>query len=64
MGEKGSERPRQGAGPDAGELARALDHVQAALRGLQFGEVTVSIQDGVVVQVERIERTRLRRPRG
>jgi hypothetical protein len=41
---------------------RALDHVQAALVGMQYGQVTVVVQDGLIVQVERTERTRL--PKG
>jgi hypothetical protein len=36
-------------------------HVEDALRGLQFGSVTLLVQDGVVVQVERIERKRYQR---
>ena len=36
----------------------AWSQIQAALRGLRFGQVTISIQDGVIVQIERIERTR------
>ncbi|OAI46795.1 hypothetical protein AYO44_10695 [Planctomycetaceae bacterium SCGC AG-212-F19] len=63
MGEKPPERARPSAAGDDAELDRALEHVKAALRGLSFGAVTVNIQDGVVVQVERIERTRLRRAR-
>ncbi len=38
-----------------------LRHIEAALRGLQFGSVTVTVQDGVVVQIERTEKTRLGR---
>ena len=38
-----------------------LEHVRRALVGLQFGEVSIIVQDGVVVQVERIERKRFRR---
>ena len=38
----------------------ALDRIREALSGLQFGTVTVVIQDGVVVQVERTEKFRLR----
>jgi hypothetical protein len=38
---------------------RALDHVQAALIGMEYGQVTVIVQDGLIVQVERTERTRL-----
>lgn len=37
-------------------------HVEDALRGLEFGSVTLLVQDGVVVQVERTERKRYQRP--
>lgn len=37
-----------------------LVQIEGALRGLRFGQVTISVQDGVIVQIERIERTRLR----
>ncbi len=36
-----------------------LDRIGDALRGLRFGTVTVIVQDGVVVQVDRTERLRL-----
>lgn len=32
-----------------------------ALRDLKFGQVTAIVQDGVVVQIERIEKRRLKR---
>jgi hypothetical protein len=35
-----------------------LRQVEEALRGLRFGTVILSIQDGRVVQVERTERRR------
>jgi hypothetical protein len=38
----------------------ALDRINAALRGLRYGTVTAVVQDGVVVQVERTEKFRLR----
>lgn len=41
--------------------AQALERIQDALRGLRFGEVTVIVQDGLVVQVERTEKLRLLR---
>jgi hypothetical protein len=41
--------------------ADALDRIQNALRGLRFGEVTVIVQDGVVVQIERTEKLRMAR---
>lgn len=56
--------PKDEAGREVDEVRRsALDEVAGALRGLQFGEVTVIVQDGVVVQVDRLERRRLRGPR-
>ena len=39
----------------------ALDRIQAALTGLRFGTVSVVVQDGVVVQVERTEKIRVQR---
>jgi len=41
--------------------ARALSKVRDALSGLRYGAVTVIVQDGVVVQVERTEKVRLAR---
>jgi hypothetical protein len=41
---------------------QALDRVRDALAELRFGTVTVVVQDGVVVQVERTEKVRLTRP--
>jgi hypothetical protein len=46
--------------PEPDELDKGLEAVLGALRGLRFGQVTVIVQDGVIVQIERTERTRLR----
>ena len=40
---------------------RTLEQVRDALRGLQYGVVSIIVQDGVVIQIERTEKTRLRR---
>jgi hypothetical protein len=45
--------------PDASNRS-ALRFIEEALRGLQFGALTVIVQDGVVIQVERTERHRFR----
>ena len=37
-----------------------LEQVRSAVRGIQFGEVRVIIQNGLVVQIERLEKQRLR----
>jgi hypothetical protein len=39
--------------------ADSLRFIEEALRGLRFGTVTVTVQDGVLVQVERTEKRRL-----
>jgi hypothetical protein len=37
-----------------------LDHVRKAVQGIRYGEIRVIIQDGVIVQIERVEKQRLR----
>lgn len=39
--------------------AAALPAIAAAVAGLQYGQVTVIVHDGQVVQIERTERQRL-----
>jgi hypothetical protein len=40
-----------------------LEAVRDALRGLQYGSVVITVQDGVAIQVDRTEKHRLRRAR-
>jgi hypothetical protein len=40
--------------------AEAIEAIRRALRGLRYGQIVVIVQDGVVVQVDRTERKRLR----
>ena len=42
--------------------AEALRRVEGALRGLRFGTITLVVQDGVIVQVDRMEKIRLDKP--
>jgi hypothetical protein len=37
-----------------------IEAIRQALRGLRYGQIVVIVQDGVVVQVDRTERKRLR----
>lgn len=50
--------------PALGEVARdhELQQIRDALRGLRFGSVQIVVQDGVIVQIDRTEKRRLRRP--
>jgi hypothetical protein len=43
----------------APQLDQALASIRQALVGLRYGVVSVIVQDGVVVQIERTERRRL-----
>lgn len=38
-----------------------LSQVRESLRNLQFGHVQIIVQDGVVVQIDRLERRRIAR---
>jgi hypothetical protein len=38
-----------------------LQQIREALRGLRYGSVSIIIQDGVVVQIDRTEKKRVRR---
>jgi hypothetical protein len=46
------------------EEEQALVHIREALRGLEFGGLSIIVQDGVVIQIERTERKRLRKKHG
>ena len=46
---------------DRGHKVALRYYVEEALRGLQYGALTIIVQDGVVVQVERTERRRFQR---
>jgi hypothetical protein len=55
---------RERSNTDDGEAAAprfdaALLRIGDALRGMRFGTVLAVVQDGVVVQIERTEKTRL-----
>ncbi len=48
--------------PQAGQAPPrhpAIDRIDDALQGLRYGSVLAIVQDGVVVQIERTEKTRL-----
>jgi hypothetical protein len=47
--------------PDrASEKDEALAQIRESLRGLRFGSVNIIVQDGVVIQIDRTEKRRLR----
>lgn len=51
-----TDRPEPTAAPNG---AATLRRIGDALTGLRYGSVLAIVQDGVVVQIERTEKTRL-----
>jgi hypothetical protein len=41
-------------------VALDLEPIRAAIKGIRFGEVRIVIQDGVVIQIDRMEKRRIR----
>ena len=54
-------RSRRDSVPPSPDTRRekALDEIRRALEGLRFGSVTILVQDGIVVQIDRTSKTRL-----
>jgi hypothetical protein len=49
-----------GSNGTADRREQELQQIRDALRGLRFGSINVVVQDGVVVQIDRTEKRRLR----
>ncbi len=47
-------------GPGPVVAAVDLEPIRAAIKGIRFGEVRIVIQDGVVIQIDRMEKRRIR----
>jgi hypothetical protein len=41
----------------------AINQIRDSLRGLRFGSVNIIVQDGVIIQIDRTEKRRLRTTR-
>ncbi len=51
--------PSHPDGSSEPETPFPLAAIEAAIRGIRYGEVTIIIQDGRVVQIEKTEKVRL-----
>jgi hypothetical protein len=47
-------------GPTPRGVAVDLEPIRTAIKGIRFGEVRIVIQDGVVIQIDRMEKQRLK----
>lgn len=53
-------RPALTAEPSAETKPLPLPEIEAAIRAIRYGVVQIVIQDGVVVQIDKTEKLRLR----
>jgi hypothetical protein len=60
MAERAPEQPPPAVRSAGNHDEQAIARVREALTGLRYGEVTLIVHDGAVVQVERTEKLRLR----
>jgi hypothetical protein len=58
-----TERPIAHASDDSSR-EQELAQVREALAGLSYGEVSIIVQDGVIVQIVRTEKRRIRKAKG
>lgn len=56
----GAARDSEMRGADSAVRDSPLERVRRAVEGIRFGEVRLIIQDGVIVQIDRVEKERLR----
>jgi hypothetical protein len=52
--------PRKTPAEHDGIVDDELNQIRDSLRGLRFGSVNIIVQDGVVIQIDRTEKRRLR----
>jgi hypothetical protein len=58
-----SQQPKTPAAEQAGTADDAINQIRDSLRGLRFGSVNIIVQDGVIIQIDRTEKRRLRNSR-
>jgi hypothetical protein len=58
-----SQQPKTPAGDQSVPADDAINQIRDSLRGLRFGSVNIIVQDGVIIQIDRTEKRRLRNSR-
>jgi hypothetical protein len=55
-----SQQPKTAAAEQAVTADDAINQIRDSLRGLRFGSVNIIVQNGVIIQIDRTEKRRLR----
>jgi hypothetical protein len=58
--EQNSHQPNATSRDRGDTVDDSLNQIRDSLRGLRFGSVSIIVQDGVVIQIDRTEKRRLR----
>jgi len=58
-----SQQPKLQVVEQAAPADDAINQIRDSLRGLRFGSVNIIVQDGVIIQIDRTEKRRLRNSR-
>jgi hypothetical protein len=58
-----SNQPKAPVAEQTGSTDDAINQIRDSLRGLRFGSVNIIVQDGVIIQIDRTEKRRLRNAR-
>jgi hypothetical protein len=58
-----SPQPKSSASEQNAPADDEISQIRESLRGLRFGSVNIIVQDGVIIQIDRTEKRRLRNGR-
>jgi hypothetical protein len=58
-----SQQHNAGLAEQASTADEAINQIRDSLRGLRFGSVNIIVQDGVIIQIDRTEKRRIRNSR-
>jgi len=58
-----SQQPKIPAAEQVASPDDAINQIRDSLRGLRYGSVNIIVQDGVIIQIDRTEKRRLRNSR-
>jgi hypothetical protein len=56
-------QPGAAAAEQAATADDVINQIRDSLRGLRFGSVNIIVQDGVIIQIDRTEKRRIRNSR-
>ncbi len=58
-----SQQPKPPIAEQPASTDDAITQIRDSLRGLRYGSVNIIVQDGVIIQIDRTEKRRLRNSR-